>query len=99
MLNFIAAKPGCGVAELADFLDMDISTATRNLRLLVQAGFVAMRAPASDARRREIRLTAKGTRALDKSRELWAKVHKDTIADLGKDSAEQLLTLLRGMRS
>lgn len=94
MLTFISAKPGCGVAELAARLDLDISTATRNLRPLVAGGYVTVRAGARDARRREIRLTAKGTRALAKARELWLRAQEQTVTELGESRRNDLHTLL-----
>jgi DNA-binding MarR family transcriptional regulator len=94
MLNFIAAKPGCGVAELADWMDMDVSTATRNLRSLQTGGYIAIRSGARDARRREIRLTAKGGRAVEKAKPLWAKAQQSVVSELGEHRWQQLLTLL-----
>ncbi len=94
MLNVIAAKPGCGVAELATWLDMDVSTATRNLRPLHAGGYIAIRPGARDARRREVRLTAKGARAIEKAQPLWVKAQESVLAELGDRRWEQLHTLL-----
>jgi DNA-binding MarR family transcriptional regulator len=97
MLTVLAAKPSWGVAELAGRLDMDVSTATRNLRPLAAAGYVTMRAGARDARRREIRLSAKGSRALDRGRSLWRQAQRETIAALGEPRLAELLTVLAAM--
>ena len=94
MLSFITAKPGCGVADLADARDMDISTATRNLRPLVAGGYVTVKPGSRDARRREIRVTAKGTRALEKARALWRRAQSETVAELGERGNRELLKLL-----
>ena len=98
MLNYIAAEPGCGVATLADQLDLEISTATRNLRPLQEGGLVTMRTDPKDARRREVRLTAKGMRALARATTLWADVNRKTKAELGKDQSRDLLALLQTVR-
>jgi DNA-binding MarR family transcriptional regulator len=97
MLTVLAAKPSWGVAELAGQLDMDVSTATRNLRPLAAAGYVTMRAGARDARRREIRLSAKGSRALERGRSLWRQAQRETVAALGEPRLAELLTVLAAM--
>jgi len=94
MLTFLAAKSSWGVAELADRLDMDVSTATRNLKPLAAAGYVTMRASSLDARRREVRLSAKGSRALEKGRPLWRQAQAETVAALGEPRLRELLTIL-----
>jgi DNA-binding MarR family transcriptional regulator len=97
MLTALAAKPSWGVAELAGQLDMDISTATRNLRPLATAGYITMRAGARDARRREIRISAKGSRALVRGRSLWRKAQRETVATLGEPRLVELLAMLGAM--
>ena len=97
MLSHFAAKPIWGVAELAERLDMDVSTATRNLKPLAASGYVAMRDAAHDARRREIRITAKGTRAHERGRALWLRAQRDTVAALGEPRAGQLFALLAAL--
>ena len=97
MLTVLAAKPSWGVAELAGQLDMDVSTATRNLRPLTDAGYVTQRAGASDARRREVRLSAKGSRALERGRALWLQAQRETVDALGEPRVAELLTLLAAM--
>lgn len=97
MLTFLAAKASWGVAELAGRLDMDVSTATRNLQPLAAAGLVTLRAAAADARRREIRLTAKGSRALERARPLWRRAQRETADALGEPRLAELLSLLAGM--
>jgi DNA-binding MarR family transcriptional regulator len=97
MLSALAAKPSWGVAELAGLLDMDVSTATRNLRPLAAAGYVTMRAGTSDARRRELRISTKGSRALAKARPLWRQAQRETINALGEPRLGELFTLLAGL--
>lgn len=97
MLTFLAAKPAWGVAELAGRLDMDVSTATRNLQPLAAAGYVTMRAGTNDARRREIRLTAKGRRARERGHTLWRRAQRETADALGEPRLAELLNLLAGL--
>jgi DNA-binding MarR family transcriptional regulator len=97
MLTALAAKPSWGVAELAAQLDMDVSTATRNLRPLSAAGYVTMRASDCDARRREIRVSAKGSRTLERARSLWRKAQRETVSSLGESRVVELLAMLGAM--
>jgi DNA-binding MarR family transcriptional regulator len=97
MLTALAVKPSWGVAELAGQLDMDVSTATRNLRPLAAAGYVTMRASARDARRREIRVSVKGSRALERARPLWLQAQRETVAALGEPRLAEVLTVLAAM--
>jgi DNA-binding MarR family transcriptional regulator len=76
---------------------MDVSTATRNLRPLEAAGYVTLRAGARDARRREIRLSAKGNRALERGRSLWRQAQRETVNALGEPRLAELLTVLAAM--
>ncbi|HEY1883623.1 MAG TPA: MarR family winged helix-turn-helix transcriptional regulator [Candidatus Cybelea sp.] len=94
MLTALSAKPSWGVAELAGQLDMDVSTATRSLRPLVTAGYVTMRAGVADARRREVRISAKGSRAFERARSLWRTAQKDTVKALGERRVTDLLAML-----
>jgi DNA-binding MarR family transcriptional regulator len=97
MLTALAAKPSWGVAELAGQLDMDVSTATRNLRPLATAGYITMRASARDARRREIRISAKGRRALERAHSLWRRAQRKTVAMQGEPRLVELLATLAAM--
>jgi DNA-binding MarR family transcriptional regulator len=98
LLTVLAAKPSWGVAELAARLDMDVSTATRNLRPLAAARYVTLRAPAGDARRREIRLTAKGNRAQERGRSLWRRAQRETVDAVGEPRLAELLTVLGALQ-
>lgn len=98
ILNVVLEKPGCGVADLAGFLEMDVSSVTRNLQPLVADGYVTVRKGAADARRREIRLTAKGSRALKKGSALWNQAQTRLVEELGADRYKELLSVLMVLR-
>jgi DNA-binding MarR family transcriptional regulator len=53
-----------------------------------------MRPDSRDARRREVRITPKGRRALARARELWLRAQDDTRAALGEERSRELLALL-----
>jgi len=98
MLNYIAMSGGCGAAEIADFLAMDASTVTRNLRPLVSAGYVVVGTEKSDHRRRPVRITAKGKRALESALPQWNTAQDAVVKRLGKRRYAQLLELLSDLR-
>lgn len=99
MLSLIHAYPGDpSMTQLADFLDMDVSTATRNLRPLVDAGYVSIRSVAGDARRRELRLTAKGARVLEHAHTLWSQAQTSIMKELGAREHADLHVLLESVR-
>ncbi len=97
MLTALAVVPIWGVAELAAQLDMDVSTATRNLRPLIAAGYVTMRTSAHDARRREVRLSRKGSRVLEKARSLWNRAQSETVKAVGAPRLSELLSQLAAL--
>jgi DNA-binding MarR family transcriptional regulator len=97
LINFVALRPDCGVAELSDFLEMDISTATRSLRPLIKARIVSMKADVVDGRRRKLRLTAKGVRTREDAMALWEQVQKEVSKELGERGNNELLSLLRSI--
>jgi DNA-binding MarR family transcriptional regulator len=98
VLNYIAATEPCGVADLAAFMSMDVSTATRNLQPLTASGLVTVREDPDDRRRREIRLTAKGRRALRAALDLWSREQHAVAERLGRARYEELLATLALLR-
>ena len=70
------------VSGLAEALVMDRTTLSRNLKPLVGRGLLAM-SPGADRRRRLVRLTAKGRRALEGALPLWAGAQARIVAGLG----------------
>jgi DNA-binding MarR family transcriptional regulator len=98
LLTYISSVDDCGAADIADFLTMDISTVTRNLRPLVAAGYVTVGATETDRRRRPLRITPKGKRALAAARPLWIKAQDTVAKKLGKQRYADLLKVLTELR-
>jgi DNA-binding MarR family transcriptional regulator len=99
MLSLVKEYPrNPSVTELADYFDMTISTATRNLRPLVDAGYLSIKADHKDARRREVTLTKRGRRVLEKAHDLWAKTQSAVMKELGPNRHEKLHELLALLR-
>ena len=71
------------LSRLAEALVMDRTTLSRNLRPLERDGLIATGLVDDDRRVREIRLTAKGRKALEKALPLWEKAQKRMREGLG----------------
>lgn len=72
------------ISPLADTLGLERTTLTRNLRLLVGRGLVAMSADGDDARVRMAALTEEGAAALARALELWQEVQGAVEEEFGR---------------
>lgn len=77
------------VMALANRLEMDRTTLTRNLNPLLAAGWVESCA-CHDARKREYRLSTEGKAAFAAARTEWAKAQLALEAQLGRDYVARL---------
>ena len=83
--SIVATIAGMGEANLkrlGDTLAIDQTTLTRSLDLLERGGLIE-RVPHADARVKALRLTAKGTRALERARPLWARAQRMVLREWG----------------
>ncbi|MFQ5589440.1 MAG: MarR family winged helix-turn-helix transcriptional regulator, partial [Nitrospiria bacterium] len=71
------------MTQLAKFLIMDRTTLTRNLRPLEKQGYLNI-ARGGDLRVRNIRLTDKGRKALEKAKPLWENAQENILNKLGE---------------
>ncbi|WP_341704679.1 MarR family winged helix-turn-helix transcriptional regulator [Ferrovibrio sp.] len=78
------------VGRLADLLDADQTTVTRNLRLLERRGLVRQAVDPGDRRRRVIGLTAEGRRAFRAALPNWQKAQAELARRLGGDRTGKL---------
>lgn len=65
----VAALDGCRLSELAAALGLDVSTTSRHVKRLVEAGYAEVGTDPDDARVRRCRLTAAGRDALARVRD------------------------------
>jgi DNA-binding MarR family transcriptional regulator len=79
--------------DLADAMGLDASTLTRNLKPLVQAGWV-VQAPGADARSRLVSLTDDGRAKLAEARVLWRQAQSSLNEILGTDRVAALHALV-----
>ncbi len=77
------------IGELAREMGMDRTTLTRDLKPLAAAGWVDI-AAGEDARRRVVKVTAAGRRAIAKAKPLWREA-QDEIEGLIGDTGTQRL--------
>jgi DNA-binding MarR family transcriptional regulator len=92
VLKHLSAEPQT-LTQLADRLEMDRTTATRALRPLVDAGWVAAVA-GEDARQRLFVLTGKGSAFRDRAEASWREAQLALEAQLGRAFVGELNALL-----
>jgi MarR family transcriptional regulator, transcriptional regulator for hemolysin len=95
LLNVIGARQGAIQQELGSALGIDRSTMVSLIDQLESAGLAARRPSATDRRAREIAITRKGRRLLQRARGLISQVEDDVLAGLTVKERHELLALLR----
>lgn len=93
LLMTVQARDGASVSEIADALDMDRTTLTRNLRPLVRGGYLAL-SKGSDLRRKAVHITEKGDTAITQAEPLWRKAQRTVAESLGGERTQLLHELL-----
>jgi DNA-binding MarR family transcriptional regulator len=86
------------MGELADWLGVDRTTLTRNLRPLARAGYVSIERGA-DQRRRLLSLSALGRRRLKMAFPMWRATQRRLIAAFGRRRFINLLDELAQIRA
>ena len=95
--TLLAATASAGpisVNRLADIIVTDRTTLTRNLKPLERDGLITVQ-PGDDLRVREVSLTAKGRKTLDRAYPLWKRVQARLREQLGDSRVDQLLVDLQ----
>jgi DNA-binding MarR family transcriptional regulator len=95
LLNVIGAREGAIQQELGSALGIDRSTMVSLIDQLESAGLARRRPSATDRRAREIGITPKGQRLLQRARGLISQVEDNVLAGLTAGERQELLTLLR----
>jgi DNA-binding MarR family transcriptional regulator len=95
LLNVIGAREGAIQQELGSALGIDRSTMVSLIDQLEGAGLARRRPSATDRRAREIAITPKGRRLLERARGLIAEVEDEVLAGLTAAERGELLGLLR----
>src|SRR5215203_6257343 len=95
LLNVIGAREGAIQQELGSAMGIDRSTLVSLIDQLEGAGLAKRRPSATDRRAREIAITPKGRRLLERARRMISQVEDEVLAGLTPDERRDLLTLLR----
>jgi MarR family transcriptional regulator for hemolysin len=95
LLNVIGAREGAIQQELGSALGIDRSTMVSLIDQLESAGLAKRRPSATDRRAREIAITPKGRRALQRARGLILQVEEEVLAGLSVEERGELVALLR----
>lgn len=84
-----AERGTCQLGELADSLGMERTTLTRNLRPLLEAGWLR-EARGEDARQRVISITASGRRRIASAKPHWQRAQHSIEAAFGVEQTTRL---------
>jgi DNA-binding MarR family transcriptional regulator len=95
LLNYLQANEGAIQLQVGAAMGIDPSTMVSLVDQLERAGLAKRRPHARDRRAREVLLTQKGRRALERGRQLAAKVEDDVLQGLSPAERSQLVLLLR----
>jgi DNA-binding MarR family transcriptional regulator len=95
LLNVIGARDGAIQQELGSAMGIDPSTMVSLIDQLESAGLAKRRPCARDRRAREVVITAKGRRLLERARRLISEVDDDVLSGLTASERSELVTLLR----
>jgi DNA-binding MarR family transcriptional regulator len=95
LLNVLGARRGAIQQEIGQAMGIDPSTMVSLIDQLENAGLAKRRTHPKDRRAREVSITPKGRRALERARGLAARVEDDVLRGLSAAERDQLLTLLR----
>lgn len=90
LLATVARSDGASVAVLAERMEMDRTTLSRNPRPLVAQGLLSLVPDPADARRRVARATARGRSRLQAAAPAWKRAQSATEALLGTDGVDGL---------
>jgi DNA-binding MarR family transcriptional regulator len=90
LIAHLYAGEGLSVGDLAEALDTDPTTLTRNLKPLIERQLVSVRQAEDDRRRRAIVLTPAGRGLLPVAYPLWRKAQARMVGLLGESETARL---------
>jgi DNA-binding MarR family transcriptional regulator len=95
LLNVIGARDGAIQQELGSAMGIDPSTMVSLIDQLESVGLAKRRPCERDRRAREVAITPKGRRLLERARRLISQVDDDVLSGLTASERRELDTLLR----
>ncbi len=95
LLSHVLTLGPIAPSALAERMGMDASTLTRNLRPLIDKGWV-LQGPGADARGRSVSITAAGQAKHAEARQHWKRAQQTLNQRLGTERVAQLHQLMDG---
>jgi DNA-binding MarR family transcriptional regulator len=95
LLNALGAREGAIQQELGAAMGIDRSTMVLLIDQLEAAGLAERRPCPTDRRAREVAITPKGRRALERGRAMARQVEDEVLGGLTEEERHELLTLMR----
>jgi MarR family transcriptional regulator, lower aerobic nicotinate degradation pathway regulator len=95
LLNVLVARPGTNQQELGSAMGIDPSTMVSLIDQLEGAGLAKRRPHPKDRRAREVSITPKGRRLLERGRKLAFGAEDEVLGGLTAAERRELLKLLR----
>src|SRR5215207_3172619 len=95
VLNFLGARTGAIQQEIGSAMGIDPSTMVSLIDQLETAGLAKRRPHPTDRRAREVAITPKGRRLLERGRRMALQVEDEVLRGLTANERRELLTLLR----
>jgi DNA-binding MarR family transcriptional regulator len=95
LLNLISAREGAIQQELGSTMGIDPSTMVSLVDQLESAGLAKRRPSSRDRRAREVIITPKGRRTLERGRRMAAQVEGEVLRGLTAAERRELLALMR----
>ncbi|MEM7225248.1 MAG: MarR family winged helix-turn-helix transcriptional regulator [Pseudomonadota bacterium] len=90
LMTHVAAAEDDTIGALAERMDLDQSTLSRNLRALERAGLVEITVVERDLRRRAVWLTERGARQLEAALPVWQAAHDALSLSINPAGARRL---------
>lgn len=94
LLRTVEALGSASISVVARRLAVDRTTLGRNLRPLVEAGYLDVRGDAGDARERRVSLTAEGHVAVRHALPVWREVQDRIAEQFGREKLAELRRLV-----
>jgi DNA-binding MarR family transcriptional regulator len=90
VLHAICKSESIKISDLANELDMDRTTLTRNLSILERQGFIKI-STGKDHRTRIVTATTKGRTAVTKALPLWNEIQRNVRQEMGENKWHDLI--------
>jgi DNA-binding MarR family transcriptional regulator len=97
LMNVVRATQPVEQTRLVKIMETDQTTMSRNMRLLVEAGWLEAGADERDGRRRNYKVSSAGIKALQEARHCWHEVHEQMENELGLGELWPLLDRIQSV--